>query len=341
MKCVVSVVLLCLVSAPVVAQSWADCSPQSDGHPPNNSSTLGPFAKTSFLNATFNKKPLYGLFPSAYGTRKFPALLFMHGSTGQWEMYQPNLELYASHGFVVIFPFIKSPEKDKNPLTTNTDGTYLLEALDFATAANKDPTSPLFGKVDLDNVVLAGHSMGATCSIAAGKRVTSRPGNGGVKLVITQHPGVCGPFGPPPLPATWMPSDLETVINAVPVLFTTATNDGAFWPAPQTATHEWGCFNKTMAMMKSTPNPSIFAQFSKAACLNDNKRLPFDDSGHNCPFKNNVETPWVTTAIKLYAHLGGSTHTKCSQMLYGQGEASLSADPAIDHAEIHPPPLRF
>jgi len=61
----------------------------------------------------------------------------------------------------------------------------------------------------MENLVIAGHSMGATCSIMASSQA---PKDGvkldNLKLVITQHPGICGPFGPPPWPSTWMESDL-------------------------------------------------------------------------------------------------------------------------------------
>jgi hypothetical protein len=43
-----------------------------------------------------------------------------------------------------------------------------------------------------------------------------------------------------------MPSDLNDVMKKNPMLFTTATNDGAFWPAPLTAKHEHGCFMKSL-----------------------------------------------------------------------------------------------
>lgn len=72
----------------------------------------------------------------------------MHGSTGQWEFYNDNLELYSSHGAVIVFPFIKSPKGDTNPLTTNTDGKYLIKAVEYAKAANKDPSSPLYNMID-------------------------------------------------------------------------------------------------------------------------------------------------------------------------------------------------
>ena len=96
-------------------------------------------------------------------------------------MYEDILAHYTSHGFIVVFPHIKSPEKDKHPLTTNTDGTYLLKSVDFAKAANADSTSPLYQIVDEQNIIFAGHSMGATCSIMASKR--AEPGT--AKLTVT------------------------------------------------------------------------------------------------------------------------------------------------------------
>lgn len=62
----------------------------------------------------------------------------MHGSTGEWGMYTKVLEHYASHGFIVVFPFVKSPAQDKHFWVTNTDGTYILKGIDFAKVFNND-----------------------------------------------------------------------------------------------------------------------------------------------------------------------------------------------------------
>ena len=113
---------------------------------------------------------------------------------------------------------IKSAQGDKNPLTTNTNGEYILHGIDYARSAAANKSSPLYGVVDVENIVLAGHSMGATCSIVAGTRSLE---DDAVKLVITQHPGICGPFGPPPWPSTWLKSDLTHLTARFPVLFTT------------------------------------------------------------------------------------------------------------------------
>ncbi len=43
----------------------------------------------------------------------------------------------------------------------------------FAFEANKDPSSPLYSKIDESRVVVSGHSMGATDSIEAERRLPS------------------------------------------------------------------------------------------------------------------------------------------------------------------------
>ena len=131
-------------------------------------------------------------------------------------MYLPNLRNYASHGFVVIFPYIKSPQADgsKFPPVTNTNGEYILHGLKYAKLAAANFSNPLSMYLDMENVVIAGHSMGATCSIMAATSLISSDivNASAIKLVVSQHPGICGPFGPPPSPNTWMKSDLKEVI---------------------------------------------------------------------------------------------------------------------------------
>jgi len=308
---------------------WPDCSPDNDGHTSANQ-TLGVFTPISFLDVTWTdenneKTQMYLIFPPKM-TGPYPLVAFMHGSTGQYEMYKPNIEGYASQGFVVIFPFLKNPDADKSPLTLETTGEHLLRAIKYAEVSQSNSSAPLYGLVDMSRIATAGHSMGATCSImAAHKRAA-----GSLKTVVTQHPGVCGPFGPPPWPSTWMPSDFQDVTGKFPTFFTTATNDGAFWPAPQTAVHEKGCWNK------GVNGTSIFVQFSEDACNEDHIRDPFPDSGHNCPFKSGVETPWVTTWLKLYLQQDGSETSQCFKMVWGSDKTSLKNDPHIETSIIHP-----
>ena len=210
-----------------------------------------------------------------------------------------------------------------------------MKAIDYALAATADPASALFGKVDAARVVLAGHSMGASDVIEAGRKLP----RGTARVAIAQHPGLCGPIGPPPWPATWMKSDLEalTGANALPLVLTTATNDGAFRPAPHTAEKELDCWQGGVA----ENGTAVFAQFSADACAEDNDREPdWTDGGHDCPLKlrdgGAPEMPWVLAAAKLYAQLDGDAGSACHAMIWGDGADSLNASSDLDLVQLHP-----
>ena len=62
----------------------------------------------------FEGSPLVGLYPTKTPPvgRGVPLMVFMHGTAAKIEMYLPNLLQYASHGYVVVFPYIVSPQAD-------------------------------------------------------------------------------------------------------------------------------------------------------------------------------------------------------------------------------------
>jgi len=53
-------------------------------------------------------------------------------------------------------------------------------------------------------------------------------------------------------------------------------------------------------------------------------------------FKNGggPETPWVLTAIKLYAQHDGNTNSKCFELLWGNSDDSLRNSKSIDNVDI-------
>ena len=301
------------ILAVALAGQWADCDFEKDVNP-------GSYGPATFFNTTVNGSVLYGLLPQGDGP--FPIVGYNHGGTGQYGMYNDTLNLWASHGFLVVFPFIKNPEADKKIWTTNNDGKYLVQAINWATAQNSVPDSQLFGKVDTSNIVFSGHSMGATCSINGSfSQLNINPN---IKLTVAQHPGVCGPFGPPPLPATWTTHKLKEISSKHPVFFTTAHNDSAFWPKPYTEKHEYGCWSSSMS---SNDNTSVFVSWADEVCTEDQGSAPFPDGGHNCPLKRpkggKPEMPWVLVALKLYAQQDGSVDSKCYDLLWGESDDSL------------------
>ncbi|GMH63662.1 hypothetical protein TrST_g288 [Triparma strigata] len=311
------------------AFKFEDCDEAKD-------KAVGPFGSPEFHEDVVDGgTPVYSLLPKA--STPLPLIAFMHGSTGQYQFYNDSLSLIASHGFAVVFPFVKSPEKDKSPFTTNTDGTYLIKAIQYAKEQNSNSESALFGKIDTSKIIIAGHSMGATCSINAANTLKD---DEGIVLDIAMHPGICGPFGPPPCPACWKSETLLSVAEAMPVVFTTATNDGAFWPAPYTAEHEYGCFKKSVGEVEDRNDVNIknaaFIQFNADVCAEDGEREPVvKDGGHNCPMKRmgggEPEFSAVLSAAKLYGHLGGDSNSVCYERLYGEsGIKGLNITDVLD-----------
>ena len=191
------------------------------------------------------------------------------------------------------------------------------------------------------SVSLSFHSFtrGATCSINASHKLKD---NKNIKLTATLHPGICGPFGPPPCPSCWTTETLEEVASARPLLFTTATNDGAFWPAPHTAEHEYGCYLKSVGESDDTGNlhPLAFVQFNADVCAEDGNREPLiEDSGHMCVSKNVVdgvapEFEWLIKAVKLFGQLGGDEKSVCYSMIYGEESNSLKMANETDVLDI-------
>lgn len=294
---------------------------------------MGPFGM-SFHNITFEGKIMYVVVPQGEGrSGPWPTLIYMHGWTGAWEQQaflpgqKPNastwyarpLDIYASHGFAIVFPFVIGPIADLNRSSLETNASSIYKALDFVRASQKDESSPFKGLLDEKNMAIGGHSMGSGDTILAGNELPA----GTVKFLAIQHP------------ASYI-MESQGFANAdkkFPLVLTTATNDCAFFPAPETAAHDLEQFNKSNATV-----PAAFLQFSNASCQDTNKSRPWDDKGHQCSFKPNVEAPWILRGLKTFLHFNGDVHSQCGRMLFGSGPDAPAQDPHIDKAIVLNPP---
>ncbi len=109
---------------------------------------------------------------SAESAAGFPVVLFSHGYTGMRVQSSFLTAHLASWGFVVAAP--DHPSRDlANVLGGTASGDRadsvddLVTTLDLLTAAEADPTSPFFGRLDLDNVAAVGHSAGGGTVLGA------------------------------------------------------------------------------------------------------------------------------------------------------------------------------
>jgi hypothetical protein len=101
---------------------------------------------------------LYSVYrPANWPAGKIPVLTWGNGTCAQPEGYGTLLRYIASYGFFIVAA--NSREVGS--------GTEQLHALDFAAAANEDPSSPYYGHLDLTRVGAMGHSQGSASTGAA------------------------------------------------------------------------------------------------------------------------------------------------------------------------------
>src|SRR6201999_4110898 len=86
--------------------------------------------------------------PVTWPSGPVPVLTWGNGTCAQPEGYGALLRYIASYGFFVI-------AANSREVATGAD---MLHALDFAAAANMDPKSPYYQKLDMSRVGAMGHS---------------------------------------------------------------------------------------------------------------------------------------------------------------------------------------
>ncbi|MBL4847254.1 MAG: dienelactone hydrolase family protein [Planctomycetes bacterium] len=112
-------------------------------------------------------------------SRRYPTILFLHGWFTVPSWYQSLIDNLASRGYAVaIFNQV-------NRLDVRLDRWVIgaTNAVDAVFAAANDPTSPVYGQLDLTRFGLVGHSYGGATSIVLGATDPR------VKTVVALAPG--------------------------------------------------------------------------------------------------------------------------------------------------------
>jgi dienelactone hydrolase len=121
--------------------------------------SAGPFAVERVDNVSGLAS--HSLFvPDAVGSHgKHPAVVWTCGNGGSISFYQSFLDHLASHGFLVVAD--KGSSSDRLAEVASQK-----DAIDWLLAENAKSGGDFFGKIDLDNIAVMGHSLGSLASFA-------------------------------------------------------------------------------------------------------------------------------------------------------------------------------
>jgi hypothetical protein len=127
----------------------------------NQSATLSSDLLNTNQNGLNLNFALYTVYrPANWGCGEtFPIITWGNGTCAQPEGYGALLRYIASYGFFVV-------AANSREVGSGTPQP-MLHALDFAIAANKDSSSPYYGKLDTTKIGAMGHSQGGSSTVTA------------------------------------------------------------------------------------------------------------------------------------------------------------------------------
>lgn len=149
-----------------------------------------------FWGFDLDKFPLNARVWYPEGNGPFPLVLIVHGNHSMEEFSDPGYaylgELLASRGFLLVSVdenFLNGSWAGGAPKEQAARGWFLLEHLKLWRAWNEDKNNPFFGKVDLDNIAVMGHSRGgeAAATAAAFNRLAYYPDDATVRFDYGFH----------------------------------------------------------------------------------------------------------------------------------------------------------
>ncbi len=123
----------------------------------------------AYWDYDLNEVPLKGRVWYPADRKNCPALFIAHGNheiaTESYLGYEYLGEYLASHGYVVA----SVDQNACNMLTNENDGraVLLLEHIGFLLDSSGEQGNPLYGKIDRDNLAIAGHSRGGEMAATA------------------------------------------------------------------------------------------------------------------------------------------------------------------------------
>jgi pimeloyl-ACP methyl ester carboxylesterase len=134
------------------------------------------FSRPTSPNGTFGGSPSRALptlilYPerNAHDKHRYPLIVFSHGFTASGPAYEPLLRKWAAAGYVIAAPTfpLSSGGAPGGPdifdyVNQPADVSFVMTQM---LALDRNPSSPLFGNIDMNDVGVAGHSLGAITTL--------------------------------------------------------------------------------------------------------------------------------------------------------------------------------
>jgi len=193
-------------------------------------SVTGDAAKTrqKFWGFDLKKVPINGRVWYPDGPGPWPLTLIVHGNHNYREFSDPGYaylgELLASRGFITV----SVDENFINGLSAENDGRawLLLKHLEIWKTFNETTGGPFFGRVDMGNIALMGHSRGgeAAATAAAFNRLKYYPDD--FKQEFTFNFAIKAVVAIAPVDGQYKPSSVFTPLENINYLILHGSHDG-------------------------------------------------------------------------------------------------------------------
>ena len=163
------------------------------------------------------------------GEGPFPLVLVVHGNHNMRDFSDPGYdylgELLASRGYILASVdenFINGGIRQEN----DARGWFLLKHVEAFEGFNEEDGNPFFGKVDMGNIVLMGHSRGgeAVANAAAFNRLSHYPDDASVEFDFDFD--IQGIVSIAPVDGQYLPTGRKVVVEDVSYLTFHGSHDG-------------------------------------------------------------------------------------------------------------------
>ncbi len=178
------------------------------------------------------KFPINGRVWYPDGEGKFPLVLIVHGNHSMREYSDPGYaylgEFLASRGFIVVSVdenFINGDWTQNYRTESDGRGWLMLKHLSVWRDWQKDPENPFYGKVDMENISLIGHSRGgeAVAIATSFNQLSHYPDDAKVKFDFNFN--IKSVIAIAPVDGQYKPSDQPTPLKNINYLLLHGSHD--------------------------------------------------------------------------------------------------------------------